>query len=135
MKPIELYTTAGCPYSEAAREDLEWRGVEFIEYDVDEDKPAGECSNSPAATGRSPSSPKKTSPSRSAGWAGDAPCDTSAGQPSGHVGGMVGDDDVGPGAFDACQRFDDGPLFVEPPVLDGGFDHRVLPAHVVSGEG
>ena len=21
MKPIELYTTAGCPYSEAARED------------------------------------------------------------------------------------------------------------------
>jgi glutaredoxin 3 len=40
MKPIELYTTAGCPYSEAAREDLEWRGVEFIEYDVDEDKEA-----------------------------------------------------------------------------------------------
>ena len=36
MKPIELYTTAGCPYSEAAREDLEWRGVDFIEYDVRE---------------------------------------------------------------------------------------------------
>ena len=34
MNPIELYTTAGCPYSEAAREDLEWRGVDFIEYDV-----------------------------------------------------------------------------------------------------
>jgi glutaredoxin 3 len=38
MKPIELYTTAGCPYSEAAREDLEWRGVDFIEYDVERDK-------------------------------------------------------------------------------------------------
>ena len=40
MKPIELYTTAGCPYSEAAREDLEWRGVDFIEYDVEEDEEA-----------------------------------------------------------------------------------------------
>jgi len=33
--PIELYTTVGCPYSEAAREDLEWRGVDFVEYDVE----------------------------------------------------------------------------------------------------
>jgi glutaredoxin 3 len=40
MKPVELYTTAGCPYSEAAREDLEWRGVDFIEYDVEEDEGA-----------------------------------------------------------------------------------------------
>ena len=40
MKPIELYTTAGCPYSEAAREDLEWRGVDFIEYDVEWDEEA-----------------------------------------------------------------------------------------------
>ena len=40
MKPIKLYTTAGCPYSEAAREDLEWRGVDFIEYDVEEDQEA-----------------------------------------------------------------------------------------------
>jgi glutaredoxin 3 len=37
-KPIELYTTAGCPYSEAAREDLDWRGVDFIEYDVEKDQ-------------------------------------------------------------------------------------------------
>ena len=29
----ELYTAPGCPYSEAAREDLEWRGVEFVEFD------------------------------------------------------------------------------------------------------
>jgi glutaredoxin 3 len=34
-KPVELYTTAGCPYSAAAREDLEWRGVDFVEYDVE----------------------------------------------------------------------------------------------------
>jgi glutaredoxin 3 len=40
MKPIEFYTTAGCPYSEAAREDLEWRGVDFVEYDVERDEEA-----------------------------------------------------------------------------------------------
>ena len=39
---IELYTTAGCPYSAAAREDLEWRGVEFVEYDVEHDREAYE---------------------------------------------------------------------------------------------
>jgi glutaredoxin 3 len=39
-KPIELYTTVGCPYSEAAREDLEWRGVDFVEYDVEKDPEA-----------------------------------------------------------------------------------------------
>lgn len=39
---IELYTTSGCPYSEAAREDLEWRGVEFVEYDVERDEEARE---------------------------------------------------------------------------------------------
>jgi len=40
MKPIELYTTVGCPYSEAAREDLEWRGLDFVEYDVEKDHEA-----------------------------------------------------------------------------------------------
>jgi glutaredoxin 3 len=39
-EPVELYVTAGCPYSAAAREDLEWRGVDFIEYDVEEDRDA-----------------------------------------------------------------------------------------------
>ena len=39
---VELYTTAGCPYSEAAREDLEWRGADFIEYDVERDPEARE---------------------------------------------------------------------------------------------
>jgi glutaredoxin 3 len=35
VTPVELYTTYGCPHSEAAREDLEWRGVDFVEYDVE----------------------------------------------------------------------------------------------------
>ncbi len=39
---IELYTASGCPYSEAAREDLEWRGVEFVEFDVERDRAAYE---------------------------------------------------------------------------------------------
>jgi len=38
--PVELYTMRGCPYSEAAREDLEWRGVDFVEYDVEKDQEA-----------------------------------------------------------------------------------------------
>lgn len=41
-KPVEIYVTAGCPYCAAAREDLEWRGVEFMEYDVDQDADARE---------------------------------------------------------------------------------------------
>ena len=39
-KPVELYTTASCPHSAAARADLEWRGVEFVEYDVEQDSQA-----------------------------------------------------------------------------------------------
>ena len=41
-KPVELYSTAGCPHSAAAREDLEWRGVDFVEYDVEHDLEARE---------------------------------------------------------------------------------------------
>jgi len=41
-KPVELYVTAGCPYSDAAREDLEWRGVDFVEFDVERDRDAYE---------------------------------------------------------------------------------------------
>lgn len=37
---VELYTASGCPFSAAARENLEWRGVEFVEYDVEEDAEA-----------------------------------------------------------------------------------------------
>jgi glutaredoxin 3 len=39
-QPIQLYTTEGCPYSAAAREDLEWRGLDFVEYDVEKDREA-----------------------------------------------------------------------------------------------
>jgi len=35
-------TTAGCPCSAAAREDLEWRGIDFVEYDVEGDREAYE---------------------------------------------------------------------------------------------
>ena len=35
--PIELYTAPGCEHSAAAREDLEWRGVDFVEFDVEKD--------------------------------------------------------------------------------------------------
>ena len=42
IKPVELYSTAGCPYSDAAREDLEWRGIDFVEYDVERDRDAYE---------------------------------------------------------------------------------------------
>jgi glutaredoxin 3 len=41
-KPVELYITEGCPYSAAARDDLEWRGVDFVEYDVERDRNAYE---------------------------------------------------------------------------------------------
>jgi glutaredoxin 3 len=41
-KPVELYVTMGCPYSASAREDLEWRGVDFVEYDVERDREAYE---------------------------------------------------------------------------------------------
>ena len=40
--PIELYTASGCPYCAAAREDLEWRGIDFVEYDVERDREAYE---------------------------------------------------------------------------------------------
>ena len=39
---VELYTVVGCEFSEAAREALEWRGVEFVEYDVEKDPEARE---------------------------------------------------------------------------------------------
>jgi glutaredoxin 3 len=38
-KPVELYVTAECEFSTAARVDLEWRGAE---YDVEKDPEARE---------------------------------------------------------------------------------------------
>jgi glutaredoxin 3 len=39
---VELYTTAACPYSAAAHEDLGWRRIDFVEYDVERDREAYE---------------------------------------------------------------------------------------------
>jgi glutaredoxin len=32
---FELFGTARCPYTQEMREFLEWRGEEFVEYDVE----------------------------------------------------------------------------------------------------
>jgi glutaredoxin len=37
---LELYGTKSCPYTRELREWLEWRGCEFIEYDVEADPAA-----------------------------------------------------------------------------------------------
>lgn len=40
MPKIELFGTASCPYTQEMRESLEWRGEEFVEYDVESDAEA-----------------------------------------------------------------------------------------------
>jgi glutaredoxin len=42
MPNLELYGTAGCPYTAEMREWLEWKGSEFTEYDVETDAEARE---------------------------------------------------------------------------------------------
>lgn len=37
---VVLYGAAGCPFTAELREDLEWRGVEFVEHDVEADRAA-----------------------------------------------------------------------------------------------
>lgn len=37
MANIELFGSSGCPHTREMREWLEWRGVEFVEYDVEAD--------------------------------------------------------------------------------------------------
>jgi glutaredoxin len=37
---LELFGSAGCPHTREMREWLEWRGSEFVEYDVDADRGA-----------------------------------------------------------------------------------------------
>lgn len=34
---LELFGMRSCPYTAELREDLEWRGLEFVEYDVESD--------------------------------------------------------------------------------------------------
>ncbi len=38
--PLELYGTKGCPYTAELRDDLEFRGRDFVEHDVDADAEA-----------------------------------------------------------------------------------------------
>ena len=40
MAKFEIYGTAGCPYTQEMREWLEFRGCEFVEYDVEADAEA-----------------------------------------------------------------------------------------------
>jgi glutaredoxin 3 len=42
MEKIEIYTKNYCPYCQRAKELLELKGVDFIEYDITDD-PAGEA--------------------------------------------------------------------------------------------
>ena len=42
MPNLELYGSAGCPYTREMREWLEWKGRSFQEYDVDADTDARE---------------------------------------------------------------------------------------------
>ena len=40
MPKFELFGTASCPYTQEMRDYLEWRGEEFVEYDVESDADA-----------------------------------------------------------------------------------------------
>lgn len=42
MARLELYGTKACQYTQEMREWLEWRGAEFVEYDVEADRAARE---------------------------------------------------------------------------------------------
>jgi glutaredoxin len=42
MTQYELYGSTACPYTAELREWLEWRRMEFVEYDVDSDPAARE---------------------------------------------------------------------------------------------
>lgn len=42
MAKLELFGSAQCPYTQEMREWLEWRGTEFVEYDVEQDQAARE---------------------------------------------------------------------------------------------
>ncbi len=37
---LELYGTAACPFTAELREELDWQGREFVEFDVDADPDA-----------------------------------------------------------------------------------------------
>src|SRR5678815_4943138 len=47
---------------------------------------------------------------------------------------VVGDDQIGTGALDGQEGFEDGAVVIEPVVSCGGFDHRVFAADLVGDE-
>lgn len=40
MAKVELFGSAGCPHTQEMRDSLEWKGIEFVEYDVEQDAEA-----------------------------------------------------------------------------------------------
>ena len=42
MAKFELFGTRSCPYTEEMREWLEWKGTDFVEYDVETNAAARE---------------------------------------------------------------------------------------------
>lgn len=40
MASLELYGTKSCQFTQEMRDWLEWKGTEFVEYDVEEDEVA-----------------------------------------------------------------------------------------------
>ncbi len=52
MAKFELFGTASCPYTQEMREWLEWRGSDFVEYDVERDQGARERMRSLAGSPR-----------------------------------------------------------------------------------
>jgi mycoredoxin len=40
MAKLELFGAASCPHTREMREWLEWRGSDFVEYDVERDREA-----------------------------------------------------------------------------------------------
>ena len=42
MTKLELFGTASCPHTREMREWLEWRGRDFVEYDVEDNNAARE---------------------------------------------------------------------------------------------
>ena len=61
MARLELYGSAGCPFTREAREALEWRRQDFVEYDVEQDArrarsadSSHQCANGAGPGGRRP---------------------------------------------------------------------------------
>ena len=51
MAALELYGTKTCQYTQEMREWLEWKGTEFVEYDVETDAAAREPGRGEASAG------------------------------------------------------------------------------------